>query len=149
MEERLDRAMAGADWCLLYEHATVFNMEVLTSNHSALFIDIENAQVRVQRRCFMFENVWLRDVGCKDVVPGAWDNSVGDAFPRRLDHCGYQLRRWGGCFGKRLAKDIEALHNRLNVLFGRRDYMVVVIYLYIYNIPYKSDGNNVYRIYFM
>lgn len=88
VKERLDRAVASEDWCLRYEHATVLNMEVLTSNHTTLFVDIEKVRVRAQRGRFMFENAWLHDTGCRDVVIEAWDHSARDALPSRLEHCG-------------------------------------------------------------
>ncbi|XP_031108638.1 uncharacterized protein LOC116013122 [Ipomoea triloba] len=121
VEERLDRAVAGADWCTLFPQATVFNHDVITSDRTALFVEIEGPRVVRQRRKFMFENAWLKDAGCKEVVMGTWNNSAGDILPNRLLQCGVSLKRWGGSFVKQTEKEILSLQGRLNNLRDRRD----------------------------
>ncbi|CAH9113540.1 unnamed protein product [Cuscuta epithymum] len=121
VEERLDRAVAEADWCLLYPYAVVRNMEVLTSDHSAIFIDTEKPQVRRRRRSFMFENAWLKDSGCRGVVKQCWSFTQGEEVPNRLKFCAGELKAWGGVFGKRIAKDIDRLKIHLGNLRGKYD----------------------------
>lgn len=55
VEMKLDSAVAGADWCMMHGHATDYNISVVSSDHST------------QRRHFLFENGWL-----KEVVAAAW-----------------------------------------------------------------------------
>ncbi|XP_019178363.1 PREDICTED: uncharacterized protein LOC109173576 [Ipomoea nil] len=60
--------------------------------------------------------------GCGEIVNEAWENSVGETIPSRLDYCGEQLRRWGGDLGKRLTREIETTQKRINLLRGRTDH---------------------------
>lgn len=121
VEERLDRALAGAEWCALHSYATVYNVEVVSSDHSAIFVDVEKPRVKACRRRFMFENAWLTESGCKDVVCEAWNQTAGDSFPRRLHVCSERLKSWGGDFARQLKLKIMDLQNMLNSLRGRRD----------------------------
>lgn len=118
VEERLDRAVADAEWCSVFPHAMVQNIETLTSDHSAIFIDVERPIVRRRKRRFMFENAWLSDAGCKEVVEHSWQTNVDKTVPGKLTACSVDLRRWGGDLGKRLGQEISALQSRLTFFRG-------------------------------
>ncbi|XP_019170961.1 PREDICTED: uncharacterized protein LOC109166463 [Ipomoea nil] len=58
---------------------------------------VEERLDRVLRpRCFRFENAWLLDGGCREVVEREWAGTPGLALQTRLGVCGRGLRRWGG-----------------------------------------------------
>ncbi|XP_019179933.1 PREDICTED: uncharacterized protein LOC109175136 [Ipomoea nil] len=59
VEERLDRAVATMEWADLYEDVVVRNLHTLSSDHNALFIDVESGPVRTTMRSFKFESAWL------------------------------------------------------------------------------------------
>ncbi|XP_031116517.1 uncharacterized protein LOC116020174 [Ipomoea triloba] len=116
VEERLDRAVVGVDWCSLFPHASVLNFEVLTSDHTAIFVELEATKIARRRRSFLFENAWLTENGCKETVLESWNASCGEWFPNRLDHCGMALKKWGGGFVKRVQSDIQNIQRRLTNL---------------------------------
>lgn len=64
----------------------------------------------------MFENAWLKDSGCRDIIISSWGDSVGLAIPARLVHCGEHLRKWGGDLGRQLNRDIDHAKQELNSL---------------------------------
>ncbi|XP_031127709.1 uncharacterized protein LOC116029808 [Ipomoea triloba] len=99
----------------------VYDNDVITSDHSAIYTKIEDLEVVRQGHKFMFENVWLKEAGCKEVVLGNWNMMIGDILPNRLSQCGMLLKRWGGDYAKRLEKEIVFLQARLNVLRDRND----------------------------
>ncbi|XP_031124381.1 uncharacterized protein LOC116027096 [Ipomoea triloba] len=121
VEERLDRAVAMANWCTLFPHATVYNRDSLSSDHSALSVELEGPRFARSRRRFMFENAWLTDTGCKDIVVSSWNSSWDDALPVRLKKCRLDLEKWGGDFIWRIGKEIDYLQAQLNILRGRRN----------------------------
>ncbi|XP_019163544.1 PREDICTED: uncharacterized protein LOC109159890 [Ipomoea nil] len=121
VEERLDRAVAGADWCDLFPHASVHNHWCDWSDHSAIFVEIHGLRQARQRRRFLFENAWLAEAGCKDIVLNAWNVTAGDSVPTRLSYCGDSLYVWGGDFAKKTEREIRQLHGRLNMIRDRRD----------------------------
>ncbi|XP_019182124.1 PREDICTED: uncharacterized protein LOC109177267 [Ipomoea nil] len=121
LEERLDRAVAGADWCSMFPNVSVRNHDTITSDHTAIHIEIFGPRMVKQRRDFLFENAWLKEAGCKQVVLESWNFSRGDTVPCRLSHCGISLRTWGGNFAKRTEKEISHIQARLNMLRSRID----------------------------
>ncbi|VFQ74270.1 unnamed protein product [Cuscuta campestris] len=57
----------------------------------------------------MFENAWLKDAGCKDVIKSAWESSSSLSLPARLEHCGKELAAWGGDRYHLFASNAEAI----------------------------------------
>ncbi|XP_019197363.1 PREDICTED: uncharacterized protein LOC109191234 [Ipomoea nil] len=96
VEERLDRVMATVDWLELHEDAVVRNIYAHTSDHCAIFLDINADQVRQTARRFRFESAWMLEAGCTRVVDEAWRMSNGLPFQDRLAICGERLWKWGG-----------------------------------------------------
>uniref|UniRef100_A0A199UD82 Uncharacterized protein n=1 Tax=Manihot esculenta TaxID=3983 RepID=A0A199UD82_MANES len=59
---------------------------------------------RTQAKRFYFENSWLRELTCKDIVAGIWQaNFQADIF-QKLSLCKAALSRWGS--------DLKSLHKR-------------------------------------
>lgn len=73
VEERLDRVVACKYWCTLLEAAKVINILTRTSDHSAIFLGVNETRVSggSTRRGFRFEMAWLLDAGCRGVVEQA------------------------------------------------------------------------------
>lgn len=80
VEERLDLAVANKAWRDFFNQARVENLETVSSNHSALFLDIQNQTSKSRKRIFRFENAWLKDRDCSGIVKEAWRDSVGLLF---------------------------------------------------------------------
>nr|GMD54317.1 uncharacterized protein LOC109166477 [Ipomoea batatas] len=57
VEESLDRAMAGVDWCSLFPQASVQNYDILTSDHTTIFVEFEGPE-HARRREFSIEG-WI------------------------------------------------------------------------------------------
>lgn len=61
MHERLDRGLATQTWCDLFPSAEVRVLEVTTSDHLSLYLQL-NMQVYVPKsKRFRFENVWIKE----------------------------------------------------------------------------------------
>ncbi|XP_019155241.1 PREDICTED: uncharacterized protein LOC109152119 [Ipomoea nil] len=95
VEERLDRVVTDVEWLAGNDKARLYNIQTLNSNHSALFLDIYSTHGAVQLRSFRFENAWLLDDGCREVVVGEWTHSAGQHLQYRHVSCGRGLKRWG------------------------------------------------------
>lgn len=121
LEERLDRAVATADWCLLHASASVTGLRTTSSDHAALFLDTKEIPTRRAARSFRFEMAWLRDEGCDKVVNEAWLDSCAYDFCSRLAICGQRLQSWGGERMDKFGKDIHACKRRLEQINACRD----------------------------
>lgn len=64
VEERLDHALANPYWFSMFHTANATNLEVVNSDHSALFLNLKTL-VTQRRRRFRFENSWTFELECK------------------------------------------------------------------------------------
>ena len=62
--------------------ASVFHFSMSISDHCLLALSLKCRQPRKpMRKRFMFEAIWTREDGCRDIIKAAWDpleNSITD-----------------------------------------------------------------------
>ncbi|XP_031116377.1 uncharacterized protein LOC116020030 [Ipomoea triloba] len=123
MEERLDKVLAGADWCDCLPHARVTNLLTRSSDHSALFLNVQADQVRHRsfRRSFKFEMAWLQDEGCREQVEGACQEATNGGLLGCLRHFGAKLSRWGGDRFHRFGEKIKNLRKEQLLIRDSRE----------------------------
>lgn len=147
---RLDRVMANASWFELFQEARVRHCSMSSSDHCLLMLTQKNGQPKKPgRKRFLFEEMWVRELGCREVVEGAWDPYRGGADYKimyRLKNCQLSLQSWNWrVFGNvnrilkqkqdrlqqlenlsRLlenAKEIQGLRKEINKLLVREEIM--------------------------
>ncbi|XP_073153301.1 uncharacterized protein [Henckelia pumila] len=103
IEERLDRALATTAWVRFFGNAEVWNLEVVTSDHSAIFLK-PNVDVLSRRKRFCFENSWILEPECKE----------------KIELCGKDLQVWGDTVKHRFKKEINSCRAHLTYLKRRR-----------------------------
>ena len=91
VEERLDRAFANTTWCGLFPKAKVWSVEATCSDHLPIFVDPNPSGFILQHPRFRFENVWLRESECEDVIQRSWSASAGFPIQHKLAVCGGDL----------------------------------------------------------
>ncbi|KAK1400433.1 hypothetical protein POM88_000038 [Heracleum sosnowskyi] len=77
MEIRLDRALVSNSFVNQFEDAKLTNMKITTSYHSPILLEpfVRSKAIRVQR--LRFENAWLRDPMCGNIVEESWQINQG------------------------------------------------------------------------
>lgn len=79
VEERLDRFCANTEWALLFPNATVSNVDCELSDHLPILLECRpNRRRGGSKRLFKFENMWVTNPACREVISRAW-NSMGGA----------------------------------------------------------------------
>jgi len=73
IEERLDRLWTSIEWSVLFPDAEVLHLNEDLSDHLPLFLKLNPARMRSEkgRRRFMFENMWVQEESCRQVVQDA------------------------------------------------------------------------------
>ena len=94
VEERLNRAMVTNLWFSLFENACVFNLKTPTSDHSALFLEFI-VEVKQHTRRFRFENAWINEGGCRNIVVDSWNRNPNNDVQRKILTCSRDLMTWG------------------------------------------------------
>ena len=96
--ERLDRALDTNDWLLRFAGTHSHHLKSDTSDHSPLWIDMEGINFQSISKPFQFEEAWLFDHTCSEVVEAIWEaREVADLAARviqKIDKCGRELKRW-------------------------------------------------------
>ncbi|KAL8106281.1 hypothetical protein AgCh_029900 [Apium graveolens] len=77
VQERLERGLANQDWCNMFPMTEVKVLEVATSDHLPLFLQLNKHVYTPKARQFRFENVWLKEKDCVNVVKNSWDSMEG------------------------------------------------------------------------
>nr|POE55075.1 hypothetical protein CFP56_26656 [Quercus suber] len=95
--ERLDRAVATTDWIDKFPATKVAHLECGSSDHKPLIIRLKEIQIK-QQRPWRFEQMWLEDTGCSEVVDLAWKrNFPGNPIAQveeKIKECQVKLKQW-------------------------------------------------------
>ena len=71
---RLDRMVANEEWLNFFPEAKVFHRSMAASDHCLLSLSLRmRGPKRVIKKRFMFEEMWTREEGYREVIEMAWD----------------------------------------------------------------------------
>ena len=75
-----------------------------SSDHSPLWITLDGFEIPSFSKPFRFEEMWLSDCGCSDIIEAVWlsreDGDAHDNVICKIDKCDKELRVWNrNCFG--------------------------------------------------
>lgn len=91
VQERLDRALATQRWRELFSLTEIKVLEVGTSIHLPLYLQL-NRQIYVRKeKRLWFENISLREKDCKMVVQNGWVNAATMDIMEKIKFCGFKL----------------------------------------------------------
>ena len=96
--ERLDRGLASNLWFLRFLGTQVHHLPCLSSDHCPLFINPSRIEIPSYKKPFRFEEMWLSDSGCGEVVETAWRSCVSldpnKEILGKIEKCGKDLTWW-------------------------------------------------------
>ncbi|XP_062086997.1 uncharacterized protein LOC133793717 [Humulus lupulus] len=121
IEVRLDRALISQPWRTIFYSAKLVNLEISVSDHSPIWLDLAY-QVRdpVIRR-FRFENAWVREPMCRQIVSDHWRAYSVDSFQEKIKCCSTALAEWGKDITGKFKERISHCNRLLKQLKGQRD----------------------------
>lgn len=82
VEERLDRVLATSIWRDIHHNA-----EVVSSDHNAIFLDL-SAVIIPRHKFFRFENSWIAEPDCKEVVRRGWMDITTENIQQKIAFAG-------------------------------------------------------------
>ena len=66
--------VANEEWLNLFPEAKVYHRAMVASNHCLLSLSLRMRGLkRAVKRRFMFEEMWTREEGYREVIETAWD----------------------------------------------------------------------------
>ncbi|XP_023908712.1 uncharacterized protein LOC112020382 [Quercus suber] len=96
--EMLDWGLATNEWLMKFIGTRVHHLTSDSSNHYPLWIVPNGLEVVRSTKPFRFEEIWLSNPGCSNVVEAVWP-SYGSTDPvikvmKKTEKCGKELKRW-------------------------------------------------------
>ncbi|KAM6590452.1 hypothetical protein CsatA_013057 [Cannabis sativa] len=121
IEVRLDRVLISSSWFQKFSNAKLYNLHHSTSDHSPIFLEPEAPVQRGGIRSFKFENAWLKEPLCYEIIQGCWEenNDKDIWFKQKL--CTEKLEEWGKTITGNFKTRINACKRDLDLLKNKRD----------------------------
>lgn len=113
--ERLDRALANADWCNSFPNAKLYHLNSSSSDHSPILL---NTHDRDQRKphIFIYEIAWSLHDDFINVIKECWNNQADDSSNNFYDnYCRFRARvlHWKKYVFGNINRKIEQIENHL------------------------------------
>lgn len=94
-EIRLDRALTSGYWLSLFLGVKLYNVEETTSDHSPILLVPDEVKKIAGKRKFHFENAWLTEPWCKQLVTESWELGNNADIQTKIKHVSDNLFQWG------------------------------------------------------
>lgn len=88
VKQRLYRLCATKSWTDTFNQAKVLHLLVPGSDHIPIFLELKKFIHVVCDKKFRFENSWVTEEGCVEVIRDSWLNSMGNSIQKKLRKCG-------------------------------------------------------------
>lgn len=118
---RLDRALISSDFQDLFPEASLTNLEVTTSDHCPLLLELDKCDNVHHLKPFRFENAWLKEPICQQIVQDVWNQHIQLSLYEKLTECANVLSIWGQEVTGNFKKRINGYKKILKQLKGRHD----------------------------
>nr|GMC93239.1 probable linoleate 9S-lipoxygenase 5 [Ipomoea batatas] len=129
--EQKKRKVAGEDgsagsvvidtWHSLFEGAKAWSFVCPYSDHLPIMITPEVVRRAHRRSRFCFDNMWLKEIACREIVEHSWDKTLGLDVLTRITVCSHDIWRWGRVYNKDFLRKIDSTKSKLESLRMRRD----------------------------
>lgn len=117
LQERLDRFFANQEWKDMYGGAFVSHLDKRRSDHLPLCLSLRPKVVvekaKKRRKLFRFEEMWLRDESCEEMVVKAWE--AGSDVISNLARTSHKLQSWSRDRFGNFQKELKDCANQMKV----------------------------------
>lgn len=105
----------------MFPQATVKVLEVSTSDHIPLFLELNKLKYAPRTRRFRFENIWIKGEQCIKLVQDSWEQNAGRSIIEKVEYCCLKLEEWGGGKIKEMKIKIQNYRKEMRNCRSRRD----------------------------
>ena len=124
--ERLDRCLVTNGWFMRFAGSRVFHLTCSSSDHVPILISLSGLIPPVWKKLFRFEQMWLSNSSCEDVVFSAWGSGSGhgdgEDILRKVERCGRDLGHWEKFF----FGNVRLEFNRLKKALAKEERVAMV-----------------------
>ncbi|KAG8662107.1 hypothetical protein MANES_01G065050v8 [Manihot esculenta] len=95
VESKLDRVLTNAQWRARFSNSSTEVMGFSTSDHLPILLVVKCFVEQRHAHRFHFENMWLRETGCRNLIFDIWQSSSNMDAAGKLEACRSALKSWG------------------------------------------------------
>lgn len=95
VESKLDRVLTNAQWRARFSNSSAEVMGFSTSDHLPILLVVKCFVEQRHAHRFRFENTWLRETGCRNLIFDIWQSSSNMDAAGKLEACRSALKSWG------------------------------------------------------
>uniref|UniRef100_A0A803P8S6 Reverse transcriptase domain-containing protein n=1 Tax=Cannabis sativa TaxID=3483 RepID=A0A803P8S6_CANSA len=121
IELRLDRALVSSTWYQSFPNTRLINLDTSPSDHNPLCLELEVQNVVPPIRRFRFENAWLKEPLCFEIVHDCWNHHGNGNITSKIEACATKLATWGKGVTGNFKKRIQLCRKELKLLKNKRD----------------------------
>ncbi|EEF43404.1 conserved hypothetical protein [Ricinus communis] len=105
----------------MFRQAEVWSLDTTSSDHLPLYLDLKRKIFVPKSMRFRFENVWLHERDCREVVSRSWEQHEGHNVLGKISRSGLVLAKWGRAITQNFRRNLERCRNSMKHLRNRRD----------------------------
>lgn len=122
MEVRIDRMLISSIRLTLFDMAKLYNLEdsSSSSDYSPIFLEPTPAIRRYVKRSFLFENAWLSELMCVQIVKDNLTCHHELGIQDKINICGHKLESWSKEITSRFGNRIKLCKNEVKQLSNKR-----------------------------
>nr|KYP64442.1 hypothetical protein KK1_019039 [Cajanus cajan] len=113
VEERLDRAMVTPNWKHTFPDSSLRNGIAGKSDHTPIWLKLNDFQTNSISSHFRFENMWLEDPDLTRAVNLSWDPFPSNKVDLKIAKCGHYLSSWGKKRLRKVRENIEHIKKEM------------------------------------
>ena len=124
--ERIDRCLVNNSWFMRFRGSRVYHLSCTSTDHIPIFISLSGLNSPIWKKNFRFEQMWLSNLSCEEVVVLAWgsgsDGSLVGNILSKVEKCGKELGQWE----KNVFGNIRMELNRLKKSLAKEERVAMV-----------------------
>ncbi|XP_019154595.1 PREDICTED: uncharacterized protein LOC109151131 [Ipomoea nil] len=121
VEAKLDRVLTSDSWSDLFPMAKAESITTAKSDHMPLLLQSLPRAPPIHNTGFRFENLWLREAHCRNIMIESWSNTHGHSLMDRVGICGTAIWIWGKHFARNFQRCLDHWRKRMEATKYRRD----------------------------
>lgn len=97
IRERLDRVISSTDWRITFSNAGATHLNAYQSDHAPILLNLNLDHPKLPRP-FRFQEAWIRDPTCSNVIATAWRDNMNQfrrlPIGKRISNTARALSAW-------------------------------------------------------
>ncbi|XP_075636519.1 uncharacterized protein LOC142608713 [Castanea sativa] len=115
--EWLDQCLATSSWFLKFPGSKVYHLRCDSSDHIPLHVVQSDLDFPKRKKLFRFEEMWLSNRECEEVVFSAWNSGGGQRLGgdvlAKVEKCGKELTWWDKNVFGNVRRELDRLRKQL------------------------------------